>query len=746
MKKEERRDFIRTYFRYFDRYMKFCLASLPEKKIPVLELDLGKESYTDGERIRIGIGDIKAEDEESLMRWALYLIGHECQHVLSTTQKAWLYGQKQGYHKICERMSAKLEKRPRLFRKEEDYDRFLEDMNKAGYSISPRVLHDFVHFIVNSLEDGRIERLRIAKRPRYKHYVISCRGQLWKENPVDPEMADNLDDPRTYLLVILNQLLTLSTMSLYQKDFVGVCGKDIHIHEVIQNIVPNIKAGVSSNNCRGCMDQGIIICEKLADEIIEASKLTDFEQMLQQLIQKIVEDQSFSADSSTEETSDGIQIAIPVFGTSDMEDAESDMKEDSEDKDSQKDSDEGDEGESEDGEDESEGKNASGDSEDSEDEDSSGDSEGEDSSDDSEDQNDGSKEGEDQESDSKGDEDEDEREFKGSDDPVERMINDEMADAEEGSAAEINTGIASGQVNKRKQPKEDVTGDSGSAKIDKEAVDAAYDHEMNLHERERTYAPQDVLPVEVQSLADIMKRKVERIFRNRKKPSLRGQRKGRIDAGRIYKLPMSQMDIFKQKQIENRFDGCCYILQDNSGSMGNGKRSKRYYCCQAVAVAEHAFQDIMPVKIVAFDAQSENDVTHKVIKNWNEKVTRNAAWNFYKNDSCGYGNKDGYSIRVATQELLMRPEKKKLLFVLSDGLPSWYNGGYVEGCNDVSNAVKEARKRGVEVVSVLFGDDLSEQNEDVQMFLSMYEKNCIISEPDGIMDQLLRVLKRFCFR
>ena len=733
---EERKSFIQTYFRYLDKYMQICLASIPKKKIPTLELDLGDESFTDHKRIRIGLGSIKAEDEETLMRWALYLIGHECQHILSTTQKAWIFAQKQGYKKICERMSAKIEKKPRLFRKEEDYDKFLEDMRDEGYSINPKALHQFVHYIINSLEDGRIERIRISKRPRYKHYVSSCRGQMWKENPVESEMANNLDDPRTYLLVTLNQVLTLSTMSIYQKDFSTVCGKDIHIHEIIQNIIPNIKVAVASKNCRGCMEQGIIICEKLADEIIEACKLTDFEKMLQDLIQKIIENQEFSANSRTEETGDDNQTSDPIFGISEMDDNEDENK--------SNESNNGSDSKEEDSEDKSSQSSNSGNNKENQNE-----------SDDDSDNGSGSSETKDKEekenkNNSISEDSDNEREFKGSDnsfeDSIEKAINDEMEKAENGTAAEINAGISSGEINKRKQPKENIIGDSNSMPIDKESIDNSYDYEMEFIEQKRTYIPEEILPVEIQSLANIMKRKVERIFRNRKRPSMRGQRKGKIDAGRLYKLPMSQMDIFKQKEIVNRFDGCCYILQDNSGSMGDDKWSKRYYCCQAVAVAENAFQDIMPVKIAAFDAQSDQQVTHKIIKNWNEKIPKNAAWNFYKNDSYGWGNKDGYSIRVATQELLMRPEKKKLLFVLSDGLPTEYYGGYPAGCKDVQIAVKEARKQGVEVVSIFFGDNFSTSYEDVQMFLNMYEKNCIVTEPNDIMEQLLRVLKRFCFR
>lgn len=59
---------------------------------------------------------------------------------------------------------------------------------------------------------------------------------------------------------------------------------------------------------------------------------------------------------------------------------------------------------------------------------------------------------------------------------------------------------------------------------------------------------------------------------------------------------------------------------------------------------------------------------------------------------------------MATKELLARRESLKVLLILSDGLPSDYNGGPRAGMDDVRNAVKEARRRGILVIPILFGD------------------------------------------
>lgn len=271
---------------------------------------------------------------------------------------------------------------------------------------------------------------------------------------------------------------------------------------------------------------------------------------------------------------------------------------------------------------------------------------------------------------------------------------------------------------------------------DLEDVNTHYDTQINLNEEARTYPANERMPFELKGQANVLKRKVEKIFHNMQKPILRGRRTGQLDAAMAYKLAMNQMDCFMKKGEVSEFDGCAYFLADNSGSM-QGNRQEN--CCKALAKIEHAFQDVMPLKIVAFNADDCYSVRHQVLKNWSEKVSSNGSYNFLTHCYANGGNKDGYSIRVATEELLHRPERKKILIVLSDGLPSAYEKN--DGKKDVNDAVRKARKAGISVISIFFGDD-SERSA----FVKMYEKNCIITEPEGIDAELVRLMKRFCFR
>lgn len=667
---EEKEVWIRRYYPFCESYMKMALAD--RNKIPQLEIRLDKGSYTDHSIIHIGISELEENDEESLLRSVLFLIGHEVQHVRSTSQRAWMYGMNRGFQVILEEYADKTETKRKVFRKEADYEVYIKELAAKGFHISTNSLQQFVHFIANSLEDGRIERIRCVKRPGFKDYMIAFRGRDWKKNEVEPSFVQNLDDPRTYLLLVLNQILNLATMSIYQKGFTKICPIDSRPQILIHSLMSDIAAGVASANCRGCMECAIAICKKLAVEIIEASKLTPLEELLSEILSFLIEECGSSSfegtDSRNEETSSGSSGVL--FGKSELEGELNSSQEDEKNSINQKNH-------------------------------------------------------------STGDSPEKEECMDGLITTAKAASDDEIADA-------VRDVYIGERLNKKRKEdfidKEKAVDDDSLP--DLEDVNTHYDTQINLNEEARTYPANERMPFELKGQANVLKRKVEKIFHNMQKPILRGRRTGQLDAAMAYKLAMNQMDCFMKKGEVSEFDGCAYFLADNSGSM-QGNRQEN--CCKALSKIEHAFQDVMPLKIVAFNADDCYSVRHQVLKNWSEKVSSNGSYNFLTHCYANGGNKDGYSIRVATEELLHRPERKKILIVLSDGLPSAYEKN--DGEKDVNDAVRKARKAGISVISIFFGDD-SERST----FVKMYEKNCIITEPEGIDAELVRLMKRFCFR
>lgn len=74
-------------------------------------------------------------------------------------------------------------------------------------------------------------------------------------------------------------------------------------------------------------------------------------------------------------------------------------------------------------------------------------------------------------------------------------------------------------------------------------------------------------------------------------------------------------------------------------------------------------------------------------------------------------NRDGFSIRVATDELAIRREKHKFLLVFSDGEPAAANYNQ-NGIIDTNLAVIEARKQGIEVIGIFLTNGEVDETEE----------------------------------
>ena len=72
---------------------------------------------------------------------------------------------------------------------------------------------------------------------------------------------------------------------------------------------------------------------------------------------------------------------------------------------------------------------------------------------------------------------------------------------------------------------------------------------------------------------------------------------------------------------------------------------------------------------------------------------------------CGGGNRDGAAINFALEALNERPEAMKMLFIISDGLPSLYNTQQ-EGIEDVQKSLKNAQKNGILVFASALRSDM----------------------------------------
>ncbi len=207
-----------------------------------------------------------------------------------------------------------------------------------------------------------------------------------------------------------------------------------------------------------------------------------------------------------------------------------------------------------------------------------------------------------------------------------------------------------------------------------------------------------------------------------------GLRSGMLDIRRMHRaVSVKDTRVFTRRLIESDdADAAVYVLVDDSGSMTNGNR------CQNAMVTAITLAHTLEQLGIAHTVASFTDDTKgsRVCV----KFTRLVDWG--EADKSGIGvirgqdsNRDGYAIRVAAQELSKRPEKAKLLFVLSDGQPSSGFGYYDSvATEDTKAAVEGARDLGLKVMGFYFGDT---SPDTLKAALHMYGNGLVVARKVG---------------
>jgi len=272
------------------------------------------------------------------------------------------------------------------------------------------------------------------------------------------------------------------------------------------------------------------------------------------------------------------------------------------------------------------------------------------------------------------------------------------------------------------------------------------------HEYIRTFSelfptiPNGPLPSEMECIARKLENTFERVLRV-KRTEKRNMRTGIISSRDLYRVGMRDPHIFMRKGQPMKADMAVFLLLDNSGSMGNqgavtevnGQSvplDKSTLSRTAAGIIERSLAKFAAIKISLFDV-SGGVIRHSTVKKFDEKSIGSKCYNSIEPVGIGGGNKDGYSIRVATKDLMTRREMKKVLVILSDGLPSDYNGHSAAGLDDVREAVREARQKGITVIPIMFGR-ASDREQMKGNFEYMYTKY-ISSDPIDIADEFQKL-------
>lgn len=158
---------------------------------------------------------------------------------------------------------------------------------------------------------------------------------------------------------------------------------------------------------------------------------------------------------------------------------------------------------------------------------------------------------------------------------------------------------------------------------------------------------------------------------------------------------------FANKKLPEDFpDMAITILVDHSGSM-NGERIK---AAQKASMLLYDFAVGLGIPVsVAGHYASGKGVYYRMYTEF-DKFSKDDRYRLSQMGTAGC-NRDGLALNVAVGLLLNRPEEIKLLIIISDGQPNHDDYGGEAAAKDIQEIVKDARKRGVEIMAAAIGSD-----------------------------------------
>jgi len=207
-----------------------------------------------------------------------------------------------------------------------------------------------------------------------------------------------------------------------------------------------------------------------------------------------------------------------------------------------------------------------------------------------------------------------------------------------------------------------------------------------------------------------------------------GYEAGRLDARRLIAATTGFMKVFKQREDTDDLNTAVSLVIDCSGSMRGAKIIAATQC--AMAIAEAVEPTGVPFEIVGFGTMSggpvESIIMEQVSKFCGERYDRRGILDFFEfkrfdetlhqcKQALGNApltvqgsNIDGESVVMALERLLRREENKKIMVVLSDGLPAYATDTGAAHQN-LRDSIAMCTAHGVNVIGVGIRSDAVSQ-------------------------------------
>ncbi|MFC4559778.1 vWA domain-containing protein [Virgibacillus kekensis] len=241
---------------------------------------------------------------------------------------------------------------------------------------------------------------------------------------------------------------------------------------------------------------------------------------------------------------------------------------------------------------------------------------------------------------------------------------------------------------------------------------------------------------------------IEKVLEHKKNAPRKDLAFGRLSKNLLPIITEENPRIFYKKDLESKdIDASFTLLVDCSASMHNKMDETK----RGIVLFHEVLNQLrIPHSIVGF-WEDANDVKENYQPNYFHRI-QSYSDSVYQNTGPKImqlepqeDNRDGFSIRVVTEELAARREKNKFLLVFSDGEPAAANYDQ-NGIIDTNLAVSEARKQGIDVIGMFLSDGEIDEREDATMRNIYGKERLMVPSVAELPEHFAPLLKRLLLK
>lgn len=231
-----------------------------------------------------------------------------------------------------------------------------------------------------------------------------------------------------------------------------------------------------------------------------------------------------------------------------------------------------------------------------------------------------------------------------------------------------------------------------------------FNGKVKVHTSSSNEAEYEKLRAEVAPIARKLEKALADLARKQlAEESIRGVDRGSVDPPLAHRSAWGDKFVFRRTAQPREVFPAVMVLVDESGSMHD---CKRYLHAQRAAIAVHeALRTLGVSHAIAGFTTDHNEKAHHVYPyiEFGEKTTRSRSARLagITSRDC---NRDGLALKIAGEYLRRQRAERKLLLVISDGLPNTkrYNGS--TAVNDSRRMVMDIERWGGFVYCLYLGD------------------------------------------